>query len=105
MRVFAIVRELNSCFLAEGYYIAYPTHGLYTRDKAEGRDTDQRRTDAHALDRRIRAAVETDDLIEAWARDLGKQRRTEIRRQGVRLQEAVFFLYSFVESTEDQDSD
>eukprot|EP00959_Pyramimonas_sp_CCMP1952_P043712 913621-Pyramimonas_sp.AAC.1 len=105
MRVFVIVRELISCFIAEGHYIACPTHGLYARDAAAGYDTDKRRTDAWALDCRIRAAVETEDLIEAWARDLGKLRRAEMRRQGMKLQDAVFFLYPFVESTEIQDSD
>eukprot|EP00959_Pyramimonas_sp_CCMP1952_P238220 4978172-Pyramimonas_sp.AAC.1 len=56
MRAFVIVRELISCFLADGYHIAYPATGLHIRDTDDGYDTEQRRTDAYALDRRIRTA-------------------------------------------------
>eukprot|EP00959_Pyramimonas_sp_CCMP1952_P024000 502986-Pyramimonas_sp.AAC.1 len=64
--------------------------GFLTRDADAGRDNGKRLTDAYALDCRIRAAVETDDLIEAWARDIGRQGRAEIRRQDMKLQDAVF---------------
>eukprot|EP00959_Pyramimonas_sp_CCMP1952_P190319 3980785-Pyramimonas_sp.AAC.1 len=82
MRVFVIVCEIIHCFLAGGYRIAYPTPGIYTRDKNDGFDVEQRRADAYALDSRIRSAVNTDDLVEVWSRDLCSQRRAKLRRQG-----------------------
>eukprot|EP00959_Pyramimonas_sp_CCMP1952_P390443 8181636-Pyramimonas_sp.AAC.1 len=50
-------------------------------------------------------AVDTGDLAEAWARDLCAQRRADLRRQGAKLQEAVFFLHPFLASAQEQDSD
>eukprot|EP00959_Pyramimonas_sp_CCMP1952_P151366 3167208-Pyramimonas_sp.AAC.1 len=52
-------------------------------------DDDKRTTDACALDCRIRAAIETNDLIGRWAHDLGRQGRADIRRQGAKLQGAI----------------
>eukprot|EP00959_Pyramimonas_sp_CCMP1952_P049281 1029593-Pyramimonas_sp.AAC.1 len=86
MRVIVIARDLISCFIDVGYYSAHPTHGLLTRDTAAGHANDERRAGAYALDCCIRAAVETDDFVEAWAGDLGKLSRAEIRRQGMKLQ-------------------
>eukprot|EP00959_Pyramimonas_sp_CCMP1952_P160818 3363348-Pyramimonas_sp.AAC.1 len=36
---------------------------------------------------------------------MGRQGRAEIRRQGMKLQDAVFWLYPYVEATELQDRD
>eukprot|EP00959_Pyramimonas_sp_CCMP1952_P187791 3926591-Pyramimonas_sp.AAC.1 len=69
-----------------------PRDGFFTRDTDAGCDNDKRLTDACALDCRIRAAVETGDLIEAWARDIVRQGRAEIRRQGMKLQRCCLLV-------------
>eukprot|EP00959_Pyramimonas_sp_CCMP1952_P112006 2342548-Pyramimonas_sp.AAC.1 len=50
-------------------------------------------------------AADTDDHVEAWAHDLCAPRRADLRRQGAKLQEAVFFLCPFLASAQEQDSD
>eukprot|EP00959_Pyramimonas_sp_CCMP1952_P406955 8529196-Pyramimonas_sp.AAC.1 len=82
------VEDLEFGFRIMRGYIACPSEGFLTRDTDAGYDNDKCLTDVCALDCRIRAAVETDDLIEAWARDIGRQGRVEIRRQGMKLQDA-----------------
>eukprot|EP00959_Pyramimonas_sp_CCMP1952_P121735 2545263-Pyramimonas_sp.AAC.1 len=52
----------------------------------------KRRTDAYALDCRIRAAVKTDDIIETWARTVGRIIHNEHRRHGAVIQEAITWL-------------
>eukprot|EP00959_Pyramimonas_sp_CCMP1952_P081728 1707280-Pyramimonas_sp.AAC.1 len=66
-----------------------------------------RRRDEYALDCRIRAAVQTDDIIEEWARHLGRQVQTDVRREGALLQEAVSWLQNrYIDlGTELQDKD
>eukprot|EP00959_Pyramimonas_sp_CCMP1952_P263692 5514612-Pyramimonas_sp.AAC.1 len=100
-------REIISCFIAEGHCIAYPGSNFLALCAGVDYDHDKRQKDAHALDCRIRAAIETDDLIEEWARDLGKQVRTDIRRQGAKLQGALRWLQDKHEDgdTELQDKD
>eukprot|EP00959_Pyramimonas_sp_CCMP1952_P345321 7231794-Pyramimonas_sp.AAC.1 len=91
--------------MAEGFYITYPSASFLARGTGVGCDDDKRLTDAYALGCRIRAAIETDDLIEEWAHDLGRQGRTYIRRQGMELQGAIHWLYPCVEATELQGKD
>eukprot|EP00959_Pyramimonas_sp_CCMP1952_P227921 4765680-Pyramimonas_sp.AAC.1 len=49
--------------------------------------------DACALGCRIRVAIETDGLVEELARVLRKQARADIRRQGMKLQEAIGYTH------------
>eukprot|EP00959_Pyramimonas_sp_CCMP1952_P243317 5085984-Pyramimonas_sp.AAC.1 len=87
--ILAIVRETMSSFISDGHFIGYP--GRIIRPARENTDPVylKRRRDEFALDCRIRAAVQTDDLIEEWARNLGRQVQTDVRREGALLQEAV----------------
>eukprot|EP00959_Pyramimonas_sp_CCMP1952_P165198 3452843-Pyramimonas_sp.AAC.1 len=105
IRVIVIIREFINCFIAEGYYIAHPSAIFLARGTDVEYADDKRLTDSYALDCRIRAAIETYDLIEEWAHDLGRQGRADIRRQGMKLQGAIHWLYPYVEATELQDKD
>eukprot|EP00959_Pyramimonas_sp_CCMP1952_P118662 2480530-Pyramimonas_sp.AAC.1 len=107
IRTFAIVRMTMGSFISEGYYIGYPGR-IIRPDKA---NTDpvakMRRKDEYALDCLIRAAVQTDDIIEEWARNLGRKVQTDVRCNGALIQEAISWLqgkYS-VPGTELQDID
>eukprot|EP00959_Pyramimonas_sp_CCMP1952_P469241 9494608-Pyramimonas_sp.AAC.1 len=53
VRVIVIVREFISCFIAEGFYIAYPGANFLARGTGAEYDDDRRRADACALDCRI----------------------------------------------------
>eukprot|EP00959_Pyramimonas_sp_CCMP1952_P297823 6230184-Pyramimonas_sp.AAC.1 len=48
-----------------------------------------RRKDESALDCRIRAAVQTDDIIKEWARNVGRKVQTDARCNGPQIQEAI----------------
>eukprot|EP00959_Pyramimonas_sp_CCMP1952_P216005 4518078-Pyramimonas_sp.AAC.1 len=67
IRILAIVREIVSSFISDGYFVGYP--GRIIRSVRGGTDNVhfRRRRDESALDCRIRAAVQTGDLIEEWA--------------------------------------
>eukprot|EP00959_Pyramimonas_sp_CCMP1952_P394562 8267095-Pyramimonas_sp.AAC.1 len=52
----------------------------------------EERTDAYALDCRVRAAVETDDMIETWAHKMGRKVHNDVRRHGAVIQEAITWL-------------
>eukprot|EP00959_Pyramimonas_sp_CCMP1952_P445462 9326688-Pyramimonas_sp.AAC.1 len=88
IRIFAIVRETMSSLISDGHFVGYP--GRRIRPDRESTDPIDmmRRRDEYALDCRIRAAVQTDDMIEEWARHLGRQVQTDVRREGALLQEA-----------------
>eukprot|EP00959_Pyramimonas_sp_CCMP1952_P025235 529219-Pyramimonas_sp.AAC.1 len=60
----AIVREIMSSFISDGYFVGYP--GRIIRAAGGGADNVhfRRRRDEYALDCRIRTAVQTGDLIE-----------------------------------------
>eukprot|EP00959_Pyramimonas_sp_CCMP1952_P388778 8145955-Pyramimonas_sp.AAC.1 len=105
IRVLAIVREIISCFVGKGHYIACPGARFLAQGTVVDHNGDERQKDACALDCRIRVASETDDLIEEWACNLGKQARADIRCQGVKLQEAIYWLIPHVEDTEPQYKD
>eukprot|EP00959_Pyramimonas_sp_CCMP1952_P395373 8284596-Pyramimonas_sp.AAC.1 len=53
IRVIVIVRDFITCFIAEGYSIAYPGANFLARGTGAECDEDKRRTDACALDCRI----------------------------------------------------
>eukprot|EP00959_Pyramimonas_sp_CCMP1952_P019935 421041-Pyramimonas_sp.AAC.1 len=52
----------------------------------------KRRTDEHALDCRICAAVQTDDIIEKWAHNTGRNVQNDIRCHGALRQGAISWL-------------
>eukprot|EP00959_Pyramimonas_sp_CCMP1952_P388029 8131509-Pyramimonas_sp.AAC.1 len=52
----------------------------------------KRRTDEYALDCRIRAAVQTDDVIVKWAHKMGRKVQNDVRCHGALLQEAISWL-------------
>jgi hypothetical protein len=81
-----------SSFISDGHLVDYPGRTIRAAGGSTDDDHYKRRRDAYALDCRIRAAVQTDDLIEEWARNLGRQVRTDIRRGGSLLQEAIYWL-------------
>eukprot|EP00959_Pyramimonas_sp_CCMP1952_P404993 8487918-Pyramimonas_sp.AAC.1 len=67
IRILAIVRETMGSFISDGHFVGYP--GRIIRPARENADPVylRRRRDESALDCRIRAAVQTGDLIEEWA--------------------------------------
>eukprot|EP00959_Pyramimonas_sp_CCMP1952_P426617 8935077-Pyramimonas_sp.AAC.1 len=52
----------------------------------------KRRTDENALDCRVRAAVQTDDIIEKWAHKMGRKVQNHVRCHGALIQEAISWL-------------
>eukprot|EP00959_Pyramimonas_sp_CCMP1952_P453470 9468293-Pyramimonas_sp.AAC.1 len=90
--IFAIVRETMSSSVSYGHFVGYP--GRRIRPDRESTDPldMMRRRDEYALDCRICAAVQTDDIVEEWARHSGRQVQTDVRREGALLQEAVSWL-------------
>eukprot|EP00959_Pyramimonas_sp_CCMP1952_P395084 8277783-Pyramimonas_sp.AAC.1 len=97
MRILAIVRETMSSFISDGRFVG--CLGRIIRPAKENADTVylRRRRDEYALD----------DLIEEWARNLGRQVQTDIRREGASLQEAISWLQNkYIDpGTELQDKD
>ena len=91
--MFVIVRGLITCFMADGFHVAFPTLAVFAGEPYKDFDVAQRRLDAYALDSRIRSAINSDDLVESWSVGLCKERRAELRRHGGDLQAAVAFLY------------
>eukprot|EP00959_Pyramimonas_sp_CCMP1952_P183993 3847073-Pyramimonas_sp.AAC.1 len=67
VRTLAIVREIISSFISEGHFIGYPGRIIRPDVASAENISTKRRTDEYALDCRIRAAVQTDDIIEKWA--------------------------------------
>eukprot|EP00959_Pyramimonas_sp_CCMP1952_P251958 5264583-Pyramimonas_sp.AAC.1 len=64
IRTFAIVRETMSSFISDGYFVGYPGQ-INCPDRERTGPVDlMRRRDEYALDCRIRAAVQTDNIIE-----------------------------------------
>eukprot|EP00959_Pyramimonas_sp_CCMP1952_P107139 2239991-Pyramimonas_sp.AAC.1 len=53
----------------------------------------KKRTDEYALDCRIRAAVETDDIIETWTHKMGRKVHNDVRRHGAIIQDAITGLH------------
>eukprot|EP00959_Pyramimonas_sp_CCMP1952_P173750 3630490-Pyramimonas_sp.AAC.1 len=81
-----------SSFISEGHFIGYPGRII----RFDGASTDlvatMRRKDEYALYCRIRAAVQTGDIIEEWARNLVRKAQTDVRCKGAPLQEAISWL-------------
>eukprot|EP00959_Pyramimonas_sp_CCMP1952_P095631 1998919-Pyramimonas_sp.AAC.1 len=80
IRMFAIIREIISYFISEDHFIGYP--GRISRPEMMSTDQieSKKRTDAYALDCRIRAAVQTGDIIEKWAHKMGRKVQNDVRR-------------------------
>ena len=91
-RIFAIVRETMSSFISEGRFIGYPGRVIRPDGASADLIAKMRRKDEYVLDSRIRAAVQTDDIIEEWARNLGRKVQTDVRCKGALLQEAISWL-------------
>eukprot|EP00959_Pyramimonas_sp_CCMP1952_P300455 6284325-Pyramimonas_sp.AAC.1 len=53
----------------------------------------KRRTDEYALDCRIRAAVQTDDILETWAHNMGRKVQNDVRCHGALIEEAISWLH------------
>ena len=83
-RVLNIVRNLIGKFQIKGAVIGYPFGGDWASTVAAWVQHD-----AHCLDREIRAAVYSSDILESVTENLGDMTRTEARRSAVDIQMCI----------------